>query len=167
LSLPLAAEPAQMGVISTGQAQANGPAPAENPPTDMCKVVLPDVPLVEPGPNAAGDITGSIPSPHRRELSAIAIDEATGNKDGAAILAQGLRKFGVTREAIERFLDSARLHDGLAGIHLAAPQAAPEFTGSTRPEPNVAKPSAVLQPETNAPTTGRVLAGSALPAAHP
>jgi alkylhydroperoxidase/carboxymuconolactone decarboxylase family protein YurZ len=167
LSLPLAAEPAQMGRLSTGQAQANGPAGAENPAAAVRKALLPDAPFMELGPAAAGDITGSIPSPHRRELSAIAICEATGNKDGAAILAQGLRKFGVTRETIRRYIDSARLHDGLPGVLVAIPQAAPNSAATPRPEPNAAKPAAELELETHAPAGGHLLAGATLPFARP
>ena len=168
LSLPLAAEPAQTGGVCPDNAQAGGQRPVQAPATVIRKATRADAPLMEEASATPGDIAAGVgPSPHLGELRAIAVYEANGNKVGAAILAQRLRKFGVTREVIQRFVDSARLHDGLPGPRLAEPEAEPEFTGSTRPEANKAKPSARLEPETNAPSGSRILAGSTLPAAHP
>ena len=99
----------------------------------MEKRPAPPIQLAMPAPDALGDIMGARgPEAHHRELAAIAIDNASGNRDAAEILSQRLRKFGVTRDDIQNAIDGLKLHAG----SLDAPPPKPDksrLTGETSP----------------------------------
>ena len=48
-----------------------------------------------------------------RDLLQFAIYASIGNRDGMEILSNRLRKFGVTREQLQDFVDHKKLHNGL------------------------------------------------------
>ena len=92
--------------------------------------------LLRPDPAAPGDILGARgPGEHARELRQIAIATSLGNDGEAARLKAELHQFGVSREAVQDYLDRAMVHGD--GSHAArkvrpmpmAPEIMPEATG--------------------------------------
>jgi len=66
-----------------------------------------------PTPDPLGDITGAPgPKSHARLIAQYAIYASIGNRDGMQLISDQLRKFGVTREELEDYVDHATLHTG-------------------------------------------------------
>ena len=67
--------------------------------------------VLRPASDVPGDIVGARgPDPHARELNAIAIYGATGNRDGAEILAAELAQFGIGRDDVQRSVEWVHVH---------------------------------------------------------
>ncbi len=111
LSLPLAAAPQFAGPYGCDMPPAAYPQTADTGGTSE-----PQGSAAPPAPTVIdplGDVRGARgPGLHSRELAAIAIYTATGDRDAADRLTRELRKFGVTAEEIQAAIDSYRLHDG-------------------------------------------------------
>jgi hypothetical protein len=100
LSLPLAADPLR---------------------TDARQPPVSEIQLSGSATDTLGDIIGGRgPNPHLRELAAIAIHTSTGNRDAAEILSRRLRKFGITREAVQNVIDATKLHAGSLNVPMSA-----------------------------------------------
>jgi alkylhydroperoxidase/carboxymuconolactone decarboxylase family protein YurZ len=81
------------------------------------KLDKPAVPPIGPtlvpiaAPDLPGDILGARgPDPYMRELNRLAIYTATGNTDGAEMLAAELSQAGVSREAMQSAIDWIMVH---------------------------------------------------------
>jgi hypothetical protein len=63
-------------------------------------------------PREAGSdiLAGRGPNPHAREIRAIAVYEAIGNRAGAEMLAGDLHEFGITRREIDHSVARAKVH---------------------------------------------------------
>ena len=72
-----------------------------------------------PGQLADSGNAGGPAAEHAQDLKRIAIYVTIGNRDGAAIATEQLRKAGVTREEMQDAIDRTKLHGG--GTN-AAPQ---------------------------------------------
>lgn len=71
-------------------------------------------PVHKPAPDPRAELTnGRSVGTHARDLLPFAIYASIGNRDGMEILSNRLRKFGVTREQLQDFVDHTKLHDGL------------------------------------------------------
>jgi hypothetical protein len=67
--------------------------------------------VLQPNPAAPGDIVGARgPNPNSRDLHDIAVAADLGNYDRVDALTKQVRKFGVSREAIQHYQDRVRLH---------------------------------------------------------
>ena len=66
-----------------------------------------------PAPDPLGDITGARgPKSHAQLIAQYAVYASIGNRDGMQLISDQLRKFGVTREELEDYVDHAKLHTG-------------------------------------------------------
>lgn len=139
-SQPLAAGPAaaqsertfSTASITLDETVARAPAAAEPRQAQPADSEEAHVLALQPNVAAPGDIVGGHgPSVHSRELREIALAADLGDNDRVDMLTKQVRKFGVTREAIQHYQDRVRLHgDGSRTLpqsqQFGSSQAAPE-----------------------------------------
>jgi hypothetical protein len=65
-------------------------------------------------PPGFGELTDGASALHAQELKRIAAYAAIGNRDGAEILSNQLRQFGVTRDEVQHAIDQTHVHGGAA-----------------------------------------------------
>jgi hypothetical protein len=71
-------------------------------------------PVHPPAPHSRADlVNGRSLGTHARDLLQFVIYASIGNRDGMEILSDRLRKFGVTREQLQDFVDHTKLHYGV------------------------------------------------------
>ena len=120
MALLLAASPAGAADQLTATRCERVGSNATQPPADERCLITPEPQggalesyILLPNPDPVGDISNARGlNSHNRLLAQYALYASIGNRDGMQIISDQLRRFGVTRGAIEDFADRAKLHTG-------------------------------------------------------
>jgi hypothetical protein len=112
IALTLTASSAAIAVDPlTGRNAAEPPAHERCAFASEPQASAPQGAILLPPPDPAGDITNARgPNAHHGLLTQYAVYASIGNRDGMQIISDQLRKFGVTREELEDYVDHAKVH---------------------------------------------------------
>lgn len=133
IAQPLSAKQPHTGTARCEQALAAAPAaagqleralPAQNEVLDFVPLSAFLAPPDDLSPGAGA---------HSAELRSLAIYRSIGNEVGEQILKQRLRKFGMSRDAVQSAIDGMKLHAASPGAHSLDRSQPSRQSGDSRP----------------------------------